>query len=172
MKQIKNILALLFAFAFAFSVNAQFYPGPASGAIIGTTTPFLIATATTNLQASATSRAVAFNFPVGPNGVGIQTTVYAADVSTKALVVTNIGMSFQGSTDGYSWIDTPANVNSVVILATPSSTTLYTTYTNLPVVNAAAHNNLANLRYLRPSWITNNNGTNWLYISNCVWSVR
>jgi hypothetical protein len=173
MKQTKHILALLFAFAFAFSVNAQFYPGPSSGQAIALSTPLLISTATSNLQAGVAATSYGLpRIPVGPMGVSIQAVVYSPNVSTKALVVTNMAFTFQGSADGINWIDTPANVANIVAYVSPSSDSVYTTYTNFATVSAVIHNNLGNLRYIRPTWITNNNGTNWLYISNCVWSVR
>lgn len=153
------------------ALMAQFYPGPASGSVFGSL-PLLVSTATSNINVGAAATTYARFFPIGPNGVSIQTVVYSPNVSTKALVVTNMALTFQGSADGINWVDTPANIANVVTYVTPSSDSVYTTYTNIQTVAAAAHNNLGNLRYLRPSWITNNNGTNWLYISNCVWSVR
>lgn len=169
MKQMKNTLALIFAFAFAFTVNAQFYPGPASGQAIALSSPLLISTATSNLQAGAAASTYGLpRIPVGPLGVSVQTVIY----SPVALSTTNIAMCFQGSADGLNWVDTPANIANVVTYVTPNGSTVTTTYTNLATVSAVIHNNLGNLRYLRPTWITNNNGTNWLYISNCVWSVR
>ena len=163
-----HLAAAMALIALTFGAQAQFYPGPSSGQAIALSTPLLISTATSNLQAGAAASSYGLpRIPIGPMGVSIATTTYSPQAGT-----TNIALCFQGSADGLNWIATPADVANIVTFVTPAGTSVATHYTNVATVTSVIHNNLGNLRYLRPTWITNNNGTNWLYISNCVWSVR
>jgi hypothetical protein len=97
--------------------------------------------------------------------------LYAPNTSTKALVVTNCQFLFQGSVNGSDWINLPLTASAVQWIVTPNADAVYTIYTNI-LPNAVANQNVGNLRYLRPSWFTNGNGTNQIIISNAVWSVR
>ena len=53
---------------------------------------------------------------------------------------------------------------------TVNSNNISTSYTN--IIASQVPNNIGNLRYIRPSWFTNQNGTNWIYISNIVVNAR
>lgn len=162
MNMLKKILSGVGLLAMVATAQAQFFPAPDHGQIFSSTVQ--IGSATSNMTSHALSR----SFPVGRNGVGVSITVYG----TVALTATNMAVCFQGSGDGVNWIDVPATANNVVTYVTPAGTSVTTTWTNLQTTPVVAHNNLANLHYLRPTWITNNNGTNLITISNAVWSIR
>jgi hypothetical protein len=161
-KTLKLIAAILMV---PMLLSAQFIPGPTIGNIF-TTLPVNLTAPTTNFAGSAVQGYI----PVGPRGVGLQMTLYAPNTGTKALVVTNCNLTFQGSVNGSDWINLPFTAANVNWTITPNADAVYTVYTNI-LPNVVASQNAGNLRWLRPSWFTNGNGTNVIVCSNAVWSV-
>ena len=154
----KNILAIIFAFAFAFSVNAQFVAGPAVGSGVATAyLPFLL----TNNTASITMASATYGIiPVGQRGVGLAITV----ASTNSATTTNVAFILEGSVDGTYF---HANAGSIpIVYVTPTGNASTTSYTNLQATAA----NIGNIRYYRLKTITNGNWQG-IWVSNITWSV-
>jgi hypothetical protein len=159
MKFIKFIVPLFLVFA--IGASGQVVTGPASSTGL-TSNMVLVSTATTNFAISPWVKYI----PVGVNGVGVAVTLW----SPVALSATNCQWLFQGSNDGTNWITTPATAGAINFNGiTPAGTTLTTSYTNF---FSNQGNNLGNLKFIRPSWFTNQNGTNWIYVSNITWTVK
>lgn len=159
MKFLKFLAPIMLAAV--LGATAQQVIGPAGGTVFSTNMT-LVTTATSNFFNIPQTR----NIPVGAAGVGLAVTLW----SPVALSTTNCQMLFQATVDGTNWIASPAGIASINFNnIAPNATTLNTTYTNFLTAGAF---NLGNIRYIRPQWFTNQNGTNWIYISNIVWSAR
>lgn len=161
MNSIKHILAVAMALiALTFGATAQFVSGPATGAALLTTVPYLA----NGSGFSNVASGFQFNIPVGQLGVGFQLEVGGTNAGTT----TNMLITLEGTVDGTYWVDYPTAALPVLVIP-QNGTSPYTCYTNINAAAASVH--IGNMRYLRVKSIQNTNLAS-VWITNFTWSIK